>query len=495
VSERDPHRWTRFAASVGALFVIGIAVPIGLVAASRSRFGSANPLAGADPPWTWGSGAVGDALSRPIADDTVIDGLVRLSLCIVWVAVSVIVVTTIVEVVHALRHHGLAFPDVRGVGWAQSIARFIAVGLIAVLPMLTPATSLAATLGARSVATSPFDASSAATPPAGWAEAVPNTPPSEAAGAVHVVTAGESIYSIALGLAGGDSSRVLEIADVIIDANLGTVMPGGQRFTNPAYIEVGWTLQLPAGVAPPGLDRNVIAPPERDDDAATTYVVERGDTLWNIADERLGDPASWTEIWERNAGDDMGDGRTFDDPNLILPGWELDLAEVEPVAAEGGPALDVEAPRELSEPEPEPSDADQGAGATIPALSLDEPVANGPLPLAPTPSVDSTPAPAPAPASSRPPTRPAPATTVHRLTRRHPKRLRRSAWSMRHCWPPGSSPSWECAGGSACAQRCLDIVCPSRERRWHAPNDGCAPSTPASGSCAPTWAVAPRPGR
>jgi hypothetical protein len=381
VSERDPHRWTRFAASVGALFLIGIAVPIGLVAASRSRFGSANPLAGADPPWTWGSGAVGDALSRPIADDTVIDGLVRLSLCIVWVAVAVIVVTTVVEVVHALRHHGLAFPDVRGVGWAQSIARFIAVGLIAVLPMLTPATSLAATLGARSVATSPFDASTAPTPTAGWVEAVPNTPPSEAAGAVHVVTAGESIYSIALGLAGGDSSRVLEIADVIIDANLGTAMPDGQRFTNPAYIEVGWTLQLPAGVAPP----------ERDDDAATTYVVERGDTLWNIADERLGDPASWTEIWERNAGDDMGDGRTFDDPNLILPGWELDLAEVEPVAAEVDVALDVEAPRELSEPEPEPepSGADQGAGATIPALSLDEPVANGPLPLAPTPSVDS----------------------------------------------------------------------------------------------------------
>jgi hypothetical protein len=323
VTERDPHRWARFAASVAVLFVVAVIVPVGLIAASRSRFGSANPLAGADPPWAWGSDGVADALSRPIADDTVIDGLVRLSLCIVWVAVAVIVVTTIVEVVHALRHHGLAVPDVRGVGWAQSIARFIAVGLIAVVPMLTPATSLAATLGARSVATSPFDASTGATPAAGWApshaEAVPNTPSSEAAGAVHVVTAGESIYSIALGLAGRDSSRVLEIADVIIDANLGTVMPGGQRFTNPAYIEVGWTLQLPAGVAPP----------ERDDGAATTYVVEPGDTLWDIADEQLGDPASWTEIWERNAGDDMGDGRTFDDPNLILPGWELDLAENE----------------------------------------------------------------------------------------------------------------------------------------------------------------------
>jgi hypothetical protein len=394
VTERDPHRWARFAASVAVLFVVAVIVPVGLIAASRSRFGSANPLAGADPPWAWGSDGVTDALSRPIGDDTVIDGLVRLSLCIVWVAVAVIVVTTIVEVVHALRHHGLAVPDVRGVGWAQSIARFIAVGLIAVVPMLTPATSLAATLGARSVATSPFDASTAATPAAGWApshaEAVPNTPSSEAAGAVHVVTAGESIYSIALGLAGRDSSRVLEIADVIIDANLGTVMPGGQRFTNPAYIEVGWTLQLPAGVAPP----------ERDDVVATTYVVEPGDTLWDIADEQLGDPTSWTEIWERNAGDDMGDGRTFDDPNLILPGWELDLAENEPVAADVDVALDldVDVPTELPEPAPQPSFPHREPDTGVRVPSLDESVANGPLPLAPTPtptpgpmtSVDST---------------------------------------------------------------------------------------------------------
>ncbi len=34
---------------------------------------------------------------------------------------------------------------------------------------------------------------------------------------------------------------------------------------------------------------------------------------------------AWPEIWEDNAGDDMGGGRTFDDPDLILPGWELDL--------------------------------------------------------------------------------------------------------------------------------------------------------------------------
>jgi hypothetical protein len=393
VSERDPHRWARFAASVGALIVVGIGVPIGLAAASRSRFGSANPLAGADPPWTWGSDAVGDALSRPLADDTVIDGIIRTSLCVVWLAVAVIIVTTVVEVVHALRHHGLAVPDVRGMGWAQSIARFIAVGLVAVLPMMTPAASLATTLGARPVATSEVDGSSGAAP---WAASpTPGMPangapaaPVPVTGAVHVVTAGESIYSIAVDLAGRDSSRVMEIADVIIDANLGRLMPGGQRFTNPAYIEAGWTLQLPGDLAPAEPDGSLVVTAESDTDGSVTYVVERGDTLWDIAGEQVGDPTSWTEIWERNAGDDMGEGRTFDDPNVILPGWELDLADVEPTAAE----VANEVPTEPSEPVPQPSSPDPTPGTTIPAPSIDEPVANGPLPLTPATAPTTAPA-------------------------------------------------------------------------------------------------------
>jgi nucleoid-associated protein YgaU/two-component SAPR family response regulator len=419
VSERDPRRWVRFAASAGALVTLAVAVPAGLVAVSRSRFGSANPLAGADPPWRWASGGVGDTLSGPIADDTVIDGIIRASLCVVWVAVAIIVVTTVVEVVHALRYHGLAFPDVHGVRWAQSIARFIAVGLIAVVPMMTPATSLASTLGARSAATAPFhesiDAEASTTPSlASERASVPPSPSpaQETVVAVHVVTPGESIYSIAVDLAGGDSARVLEIADAIIDTNLGSVMPSGQRFTNPAYIEVGWTLQVPADVAPQPLGGGRTTT-EVDDAAvpASTYIVERGDTLWDIADEQLGDPTAWPEIWDQNAGDDMGGGRTFDDPNVILPGWELDLADTEPAVA---PAVDARVDESSSSAAPPPVDAADAPAnaladapadspvdapadaprvqpdwtptdpaADIAAPSTDETVVNGPLPLTP----------------------------------------------------------------------------------------------------------------
>jgi hypothetical protein len=402
VSERDPHRWTRFAASVIALLTVAVAVPVGLVAVSRSRFGSANPLAGADPPWRWGSGDVGDALSGPLADDTVIDGIIRSSICVVWVAVAIIVVTTTVEVIHGLRHHGLAFPDVRGVGWAQSIARFIAVGLIAVVPMMTPTTSLASTLGARPAATSTFLEPTVATTPepsdvgsgGTWMPVTPSrTPAGTPTAAAHVVTPGESIYSIAVGLAGGDSSLVLEIADAIIDANLGAVMPSGQRFTNPAYIEVGWTVQIPVHVVGPPLDGRADMTSDLDEAAASTYTVERGDTLWDIADEQLGDPTAWTEVWDLNAGDDMGGGRTFDDPNLILPGWDLDLADTPP---DSDAPVDVESPPgEIPTDEPEPersatSDVEPVVDEASPQPSLDTAVANGPLPLTPTSSAPTT---------------------------------------------------------------------------------------------------------
>ena len=419
MSEPDPRRWARFALSLLAFLTVAVAAPAVLLAASRARFGSANPLTGAEPPWRWGSSGVGDALSGPIADDTVIDGIVRLSLCVVWVAVAVIVVTTIVEVVHAVRHRGLAFPDVRGVGWAQRVGRFVAVGLVAVLPVMTSATSLASTLGARSVAAVSIDGSGVATPGAVVVSVLPSggsstatltaptgpTEPTEPTGAVHVVAAGESIYSIALGLAGGDQRQVIEIADAIIDANLGAAMPGGQRFTNPAYVEEGWALQIPGPVA----GARAHAPDDAVErvgavgaDEATTYVVERGDTLWDIADEHLGDPAEWTEIWERNEGDDMGGGRTFDDPDLIVPGWELDLTDDDPAPAAmpDGPtdADDSDEPVtpsvDTAADTPSATAVDRGPAVDSWDAAPDDVDVKGPLPLTPTASNSPTSIPA-----------------------------------------------------------------------------------------------------
>ena len=57
----------------------------------------------------------------------------------------------------------------------------------------------------------------------------------------------------------------------------------------------------------------------------STYEVRPRDTLWDIAEQRLGDPLRWREIWHLNSGQEMVDGSSFHDPNLVRPGWELTL--------------------------------------------------------------------------------------------------------------------------------------------------------------------------
>ncbi|MCZ7576322.1 MAG: LysM peptidoglycan-binding domain-containing protein [Dehalococcoidia bacterium] len=88
----------------------------------------------------------------------------------------------------------------------------------------------------------------------------------------------------------------------------------------------------------------------------TTYTVVRGDNLWRIAERYLGDGFRWRDIWKLNQQRTMTDGRTFVDPNLIYPGWILELPRdainPEPEAVSEGDSLDVTP--EL-EPTPEPS--------------------------------------------------------------------------------------------------------------------------------------------
>ena len=380
-----PHRISRGLASLAALVVVFVAVPVALATAARSRFGAANPLAEIDAPWRWDPGELADAVSQPLRDDAVVNLLLRSSLTVIWFALAVIAVTIVVEVVHMARHQGLPAPHVRGVGWAQRIGRWVAVGLIALLPVNSFASTANATGDTGPAVTAQrlglVTGDATAPPPRridpgrgvrhrrlrrpdrsrsddSLGRGVPATrrftEPCRAgtAPAVHVVERGESIYAIAAEYAAGDETRTIEIADQILDLNLDNVMDDGQRFTNPALIQPGWTLTLPSGVGTPRPADLVIDVPDApgldvaDDEPTpvrgvprvevdadrrspssdhTTYVVVRGDTLSDIADDHLGEQQDWPQIWEENRGADMGGGRTFDDPNLILPGWELDL--------------------------------------------------------------------------------------------------------------------------------------------------------------------------
>lgn len=96
-----------------------------------------------------------------------------------------------------------------------------------------------------------------------------------------------------------------------------------------------------------------------------TYTVERGDTLWDIAGARLGDPHRWPEIYRLNQGRPQPDGRALTDPDLIYPGWKLLLPRpadqqnpAHPDGSADDPGRGSEGPspqRETAGPQPERS--------------------------------------------------------------------------------------------------------------------------------------------
>ncbi len=125
----------------------------------------------------------------------------------------------------------------------------------------------------------------------------------------YTVARGDFLWDIARRVY-GDGSRFVDI----VETNRGRLMPDGERFDDPRLIQPGWVLRLPL----PAGNVSTAA-------AATTYRVRPGDSLWGVAARFLGDGFRWMEIWQANRGREMPDGRRFTDPNLIFPGWTLDL--------------------------------------------------------------------------------------------------------------------------------------------------------------------------
>lgn len=166
------------------------------------------------------------------------------------------------------------------------------------------------------------------------------------------------------------------------------------------------------------------------------HVVERRDTLWDLAERYLGDGYRAPEIFELNRDRPQPDGRSLTDPGLIRPGWVLHIPQTAPtpnspapadsVTVEDGDTLWDIAAEELDDGRRFVDIVDINRGRSQPdGAALTDPNAIEPgwvlklpgdaaVPGGPTPAATSAPLPPPAPvpaAAPSPPIPDSPATT------------------------------------------------------------------------------------
>jgi hypothetical protein len=120
----------------------------------------------------------------------------------------------------------------------------------------------------------------------------------------HTVRDGETWASISRTYFGTD-----DVAEQLLQANIGHTQPGGSRITRHGVICQGQTIGIPMTMG--GLQA---VDPNR------PVEVEAGDTLWGIAARDLGDGQRWPDIYELSKGAVAPDGHVLRDPNLIWPG-------------------------------------------------------------------------------------------------------------------------------------------------------------------------------
>ncbi|MCO1597637.1 LysM peptidoglycan-binding domain-containing protein [Micromonospora sp. RHAY321] len=103
-----------------------------------------------------------------------------------------------------------------------------------------------------------------------------------------------------------------------------------------------------------------------------TYTVKRGDTLSEIAERCLGDPRRWPDIFALNRGTRFpGVGGTLRNPNLIYPGWTLNLPAH---ASPDSPPRDAKPPKapptdqpDVEASQPPPDGRTPAPGSSAPA--------------------------------------------------------------------------------------------------------------------------------
>lgn len=290
----------RFAASVVISLVLLVGVPVGL------RAIAGNPL---------------DRLPDVLAGDMSSGVVLAVLVAVLWVAWAQFVVAFVVELVAALRRAPVpARIRLPGFGVQQGLARALISGALLLAPVATTTIAPAAAV----MAMPPAAAAAVA------ADSIPGQAPSlpAPAGAVLTLTSdgARTWWDLATEHL-GDGTQWRQLWDV----NAGRVQADGtvmQSATTP--LQIGWTVQLPAGVS---------APTAADGAADTDNIdvtVKPGQTLSQIAEDH---GQAWQDLWAANSGRVQPDGGVLNDPDYVEPGWVITIpapAEDAPQAALSG---------------------------------------------------------------------------------------------------------------------------------------------------------------
>ncbi|MCB2178200.1 MAG: LysM peptidoglycan-binding domain-containing protein [Actinomycetales bacterium] len=259
------------AAVAGAPLLLAVIAPVGLPSTV--------------PTWD----TITQALVRP-DDGALLIGALRLA---AWACWATFTLTTLVDLTSRLRH--VKTPALPMLGWLQRTSA----GLLTTAGLLLTTTHATATPATAEIAATQVLDSSAGD----------HEPPSPTAlrsqtGTVAITAGIGAMTAPDHSMTGLDTSR---------DQPVVAMTGHGQAMTAAAHL-------VPSG-------RPATGPVNTTDDGdqLPVVVVQRGDSLWRLAERHLGDGTRFEEIADLNRGLIQPDGRTLTDEHWIYPGWRLRL--------------------------------------------------------------------------------------------------------------------------------------------------------------------------